>query len=227
MTPVKPTLPTPASPLITPQPLPPIPDPSSSAAPALSAASDHNFVTHSDFSAGIGELHQFLQDKIIAAIHLIASPLPLSPPVTTPRPSNPTYTASAQFTAPLAPPPATPHPALPAFISEYQPAIAYPWLPANLVDKVLQDSISIYELPKLANPSWPSSTALEDPTPVLIEGFSIVKAPTTSTSNRQFVKAVPNFLTFSRLWVVFVMGLDAQEAGGSLVHMEGAQVSEI
>ncbi|UTT94215.1 hypothetical protein NDA17_004195 [Ustilago hordei] len=46
--------------------------------------------------------------------------------------------------------------------------------------------------------------ALEDPTPVLIEGFSIVKAPTTSTSNCQFIKVVPNFLTFSRLWVVFL-----------------------
>ena len=28
-------------------------------------------------------------------------------------------------------------------------------------------------------------------------------------------------------WVGGVMGLNAQEAGGSLVHMEGAQVSEI
>ncbi|KAJ1040517.1 hypothetical protein NDA11_007701 [Ustilago hordei] len=111
-TPVEPTLPTPASPLIAPQPLPPIPDPPSSAAPALSVASDHNFVTHSDFSASIGELRQFLQDEIITTVHLIASPLPPSPPVTTPRPSNPTYTASTQFAAPPAPPPAAPRPAL-------------------------------------------------------------------------------------------------------------------
>ncbi|KAJ1601772.1 hypothetical protein NDA14_006262 [Ustilago hordei] len=88
------------------------PTPPSSAAPALLVASDHNFVTCSDFSASIGELHQFLQDEIITTVHLIASPLPPSPPVTTPRPSNPTYTASTQFAAPPAPPPAAPRPAL-------------------------------------------------------------------------------------------------------------------
>ncbi|KAJ1022897.1 hypothetical protein NDA13_004947 [Ustilago tritici] len=66
------------------------------------------------------------------------------------------------------------------------------------------DTLGIYDLPKLTNPSWPNSTALEEPAPVLIEGFSIVKGPTTSTSNHQFVKAVPNFLTFSRLWVIYL-----------------------
>ncbi|KAJ1034241.1 hypothetical protein NDA18_001105 [Ustilago nuda] len=45
---------------------------------------------------------------------------------------------------------------------------------------------------------------MKEPAPVLIEGVSIVKAPTTSTSNHQFIKAVPNFLTFSRLWVIFL-----------------------
>ncbi|SYW75999.1 uncharacterized protein UBRO2_01154 [Ustilago bromivora] len=66
------------------------------------------------------------------------------------------------------------------------------------------DTLGIYDLPKLTNPLWPNSMALEEPAPVLIEGFSIVKGPNTSTSNHQFVKAVPNFLTFSRLWVIYL-----------------------
>ncbi|CDR99973.1 hypothetical protein [Sporisorium scitamineum] len=59
--------------------------------------------------------------------------------------------------------------ALPAHIGEYQLAVTYPWIPAELVDKVHQDSLSIYNLPKLANPSWPGITASEDPAMVVIK----------------------------------------------------------
>ncbi|SAM84093.1 uncharacterized protein UBRO_21010 [Ustilago bromivora] len=88
---------------------------------------------------------------------------------------------------------------------EYQPSITCPWLPVDLIDKAHQDILSIYDLPKLANPLWPGSTALEEPAPVLIEGFSVIKGPTTSTSNHQFIKAVPNFLTFGQLWVIYLL----------------------
>ncbi|SYW80270.1 uncharacterized protein UBRO2_03538 [Ustilago bromivora] len=74
-------------------------------------------------------------------------------------------------------------PVLPTRIGEYQPSITYPWLPVDLIDKAHQDILSIYDLLKLANPSWPGSTALEEPALVLIKGFSIIKGPTTSTSN--------------------------------------------
>ncbi|KAJ1027514.1 hypothetical protein NDA18_003517 [Ustilago nuda] len=181
-----------------------------------------------------------------------------------------------QAVAAVPPPPttSTPPAALPAHIGEFQPAVSYPWLPPELVDRVHNNSLSIYELPKLANPSWPGVSAQTEVEMVVIEGVSVVKALTTSASSRQFVKAVPNFSTFSRLWIVyltlrassscdpdlpvslgrfyqhitnlsdifhwdrvagyviavcttwlgraFVMGLNAQEAGGSLVHMEGA-----
>ncbi|KAJ1034242.1 hypothetical protein NDA18_001106 [Ustilago nuda] len=47
-------------------------DPTYPAPPALPAAPTHSFVARSDFSAGIGELRQFLQDEIIAAVRSIA-----------------------------------------------------------------------------------------------------------------------------------------------------------
>ncbi|SAM62833.1 uncharacterized protein UBRO_20156 [Ustilago bromivora] len=81
------------------------------------------------------------------------------------------------------------------------PSQPLPALPARIVR---QDTLTVYDLPKLANLSWPGAPAPEDPAPVVIEGFSVVKGPSTSASNRQFVKTVPNFSTFGRLWVVYL-----------------------
>ncbi|KAJ1031729.1 hypothetical protein NDA13_002118 [Ustilago tritici] len=152
---LKPTYPAP-TPVILPA-TSTVPDPMHPAPSTLTAATNHNFVTHSDFLAGIGELRQFLQDEIVAAVRSIASTLPMSQRAPTPRPPTPNNPTTDYFATQPAPPPATHNPALPACIA-----------------------------------------------PVLIEGFSVVKGPTTSTSNRQFVKAVPNFLTFSRLWVIYL-----------------------
>ena len=164
-----------------------------------SADTSHNFVTHSNFSAIIGELHQFLQDEIVSAVQAVTSALPTLQPTPALQPPSTDNPAALP-----ALPPVQHEPVLPTRIGEYQPSVTYPWLPVDLIDKAHQDILSIYDLPKLANPSWPSSTALEEPAPVLIEGFSIVKGPTTSTSNHQFIKAVPNFLTFGRLWLVYL-----------------------
>lgn len=64
------------------------------------------------------------------------------------------------------------------------------------------DTIGVYELPKLANPSWSGSVANDEPIELTIDGFKVVKAPSTLTSNKQFLKAVPNFDTFTRIWLV-------------------------
>ena len=169
------------------------------APPVPSADTSHNFVTHSNFSAIIGELHQFLQDEIVSAVQAVTSALPTLQPTPALQPPSTDNPAALP-----ALPPVQHEPVLPTRIGEYQPSVTYPWLPVDLIDKAHQDILSIYDLPKLANPSWPGSTALVEPAPVLIEGFSIVKGPTTSTSNHQFIKAVPNFLTFGRLWVVYL-----------------------
>ncbi|SOV07202.1 uncharacterized protein UDID_18744 [Ustilago sp. UG-2017a] len=155
----------------------PVLDPTLSAPPAPSAGASPNFVTCSDFSASIGELRQFLQDKIVSAVQAVTSALLTSQPaptLQTPYTDNPAA-------LPALPPVQYP-PILPTRIGEYQPSVTYPWLPVDLIDKAHQDILSIYDLPKLANPSWPGATALEEPAPVLIKGFSVVKGPTTSTS---------------------------------------------
>ncbi|SYW82596.1 uncharacterized protein UBRO2_04718 [Ustilago bromivora] len=169
----------------------------SASAPTPPAPGQH-FVTRADLFASIGELHQFLQDEIADVLHKVANPLtPLQP-----------STAATIPPAQVLPAPPTriaqPAPALPAQIGEYQSVITYPWLSGNFIDKIHQDTLSIYELPKLANPSWPGAPTQEEPAPVVIEGFSVVKGPSTSASNRQFIKAVPNFSTFGRLWVVYL-----------------------
>ncbi|SPC61266.1 uncharacterized protein UHOD_11259 [Ustilago sp. UG-2017b] len=150
----------------------PVLDPTLSAPPAPSAGASPNFVTCSDFSASIGDLRQFLQDKIVSAVQAVTSALLTSQP------------------APTLQTPYTDNPAGPS-------SCPTPTSPTH--------THRIYDLPKLANPSWPGSTALEEPAPVLIKGFSVVKGPTTSTSNCQFIKAVPNFLTFGRFWVVYLL----------------------
>ena len=171
----------------------PVSETSLPAPPSLPAAPSHNFVTRSDFLAGIGELRQALQDKIATTFQSVVS---VPSPTHLPTIDHPP--------APRALNPAQHEPALPARIGEYQPAVVYPWLASDLIDKVLQDTLNVYDLPKLANPSWPGIVTVEEPVPVLIEGFSVVKGPTSSASNRQFLKAVPNFLTFGRLWVVYL-----------------------
>ncbi|SAM75287.1 uncharacterized protein UBRO_20276 [Ustilago bromivora] len=159
----------------------PVLDPMLSAPPALSVGASPNFVTCSDFSASIGELHQFLQDEIVSAVQAVTSALLTSQPAPT-------------LQTPYMDNPAALLPCQPFLLSNtYQ---SYPHT---------SDILSIYDLPKLANPLWPGSTALEEPAPVLIEGFSVVKGPTTSTSNHQFIKAVPNFLTFGQLWVIYLL----------------------
>ncbi|SPC67668.1 uncharacterized protein UHOD_11796 [Ustilago sp. UG-2017b] len=45
-------------------------------------------------------------------------------------------------------PPAQPSPALPAQIVEYQSAITYLWLSVDLIDKVNQDTVGIYDPPE-------------------------------------------------------------------------------
>ncbi|KAJ1025408.1 hypothetical protein NDA13_004220 [Ustilago tritici] len=115
---------------------------SNPAPPTPTAATRHNFVTRSDFSAGIGELRQFLQDEIAAAFQTEAGALPTSQPATTDHPPAPPALSPAQHKS-----------ALPARIGEYQPAITYLWLSVDLIDKVNQDTLSIYDLPKLTNPS--------------------------------------------------------------------------
>ncbi|SYW81930.1 uncharacterized protein UHO2_00419 [Ustilago hordei] len=179
---------------------PPLPPPSMSVPPTLPAypsavplptpapsAPAQTFVTCTDLSASIGELRQFLQDEFADILQRVASTPPSAQPL-----------LPAPFLQPQ------PSPALPAEIGEYQSDITFPWLSGDLIDKIHQDTLSVYDLPKLANPSWPGAPALEDNALVLIEGFSVVKGQSTSTSNRQFIKAVPSFSTFGRLWVVYL-----------------------
>ncbi|SAM84647.1 uncharacterized protein UBRO_20838 [Ustilago bromivora] len=155
----------------------PVLNPTIPAPPAPSVDTSHNFVTCSNFSASIGQLCQFLQDKLVSAVQAVMSTLLTSQP------------------APALQPPSTDN--LPP---------CQPFLQSNTNQSYphASDILSIYDLLKLANPSWPGSTALEEPALVLIKGFSIIKGPTTSTSNCQFIKVVPNFLTFGRLWVVYL-----------------------
>lgn len=116
----------------------------STSAPTPPAPGQH-FVTRADLFASIGELHQFLQDEIAYVLHKVANPLtPLQP-----------STAATIPPAQVLPAPPTriaqPAPALPAQIGEYQSVITYPWLSGDLIDKIHQDTLSIYKLPKLAN----------------------------------------------------------------------------
>ncbi|SAM82551.1 uncharacterized protein UBRO_20058 [Ustilago bromivora] len=143
----------------------------------------NNFVTHLDLASSIGELHQFLQYKITNAFHKVVG---MFPPTQQGKGSHPPHNEHI----PLAPP----APAFPARLGEYQASVTYPWLLPDLIDKVHQDTLTAYDLPKLANPSWPGTPAQEDP--VVIEGFLVVKAPSTSASNCQFIKAIPNFSMF-------------------------------
>ncbi|SYW81880.1 uncharacterized protein UHO2_00384 [Ustilago hordei] len=165
-------------------PAPPLP--AISSAPTTTPAEPNpHFVMYSDLSASIGELHQFLQDEIAKAFQRVAS-------TTTPLPTkNASNLAHNDHL-----PPAPPAPAFSAQLGEYPGAISYPWLMTDLIDKVHQDTLSVYDLLKLANPSWPGATAQDEPAPVVIEGFSVMKGPSASASNHQFSKTVPNFSTF-------------------------------
>ncbi|SAM85242.1 uncharacterized protein UBRO_20084 [Ustilago bromivora] len=173
-------------------PAPPLTSVSSAPITTPAEPSPH-FVTRSDLSASIGELRQFLQDEIAEAFQKVARTATQLPP-------GPVSNLSRSDNIPQAPPAQ----AFPARLGEYLAAITYLWLSTDLIDKVHQDTLSIYDLPKLANPSWPGATAQEEPAPVVIEGFSVVKGPSTSASNRQFSKAVPNFSTFGQLWVIYL-----------------------
>ncbi|KAJ1017988.1 hypothetical protein NDA13_006596 [Ustilago tritici] len=150
-------------------------------------ANAQHFVMHADLSASIGELCQFLQGKFVDILQKVASTLP------TPQPF---------MTAPFDPP--QPSSSLPTQIGEYQSDITFPWLSGDLINKIHQDTLSVYNLPKLANPSWPGATAQEEPALVVIEGFSVIKGQSTSTSNHQFIKAVPSFSMFGQLWVIYL-----------------------
>ena len=138
-------------------PLTALPTPATSApepSPALPApAAPSNFVTRADLTASLGELRQFLQDEVLHAVQTLAAAAPQPQPVVAASLNHPAHLSLP--TAPSAPAsqPVGPQqqPALPAHIGEYQPAITYPWVSAELVEKVSNDSLTIYELPKLAS----------------------------------------------------------------------------
>ncbi|CDW96714.1 hypothetical protein [Sporisorium scitamineum] len=177
---------------------PPVPTPAStaSATPALPAAlplPTHTFVTQATLDSALGELRQFFQDELFHALENLTSAASTATPApATSAPAPPTQAIGATT------------PALPARTGESLASIRYKWLPSDLVDKVLNDTLTVYELPKLANPSWQGVQASEEPQELTIEGLKVVKAPTASTSNRQFLKAVPNFDIFARLWVIYL-----------------------
>ncbi|KAJ1040810.1 hypothetical protein NDA10_005755 [Ustilago hordei] len=124
------------------------------------AAPGQHFVTCSDLSASIGKLCQFFQDKIAKAFHKVAGAI-----------HHPQLGVSSNPPQAMDGPLALLDPAFPACFGEYQSAITYPWLSLDLINKVHQDTLDIYNLPKRANPSWPGAPAQEDPAPVIIEGF--------------------------------------------------------
>lgn len=102
---------------------------------------------------------------------------------------------------------ATPHPlpALSAPPGEYQTGCHYTWILPEIIDKVHHDTITIYELPKLANPAWPGTVADEEPAEVFIDGFKLSKRSGPSTSNKGFLRAVPLFDAFTKLWFIYTL----------------------
>ncbi|CDR99014.1 hypothetical protein [Sporisorium scitamineum] len=112
-----------------------------------------NFVSHNDLALSIGELHQFFQDELSQLATTMSAPPPPPPQV-----------------PPSAVPPPLAQPALPACTAE-------------LINKVHNDTLSVYNPPKLAHPSWPSMAAQDETSAVRVNGFKIPKALTTASTN--------------------------------------------
>lgn len=114
--------------------------------------------------------------------------------------------ASTVLTPVVAPPqPVAADLVLPAPLPACSDAYQHPfsWLASDLVAKVHNDTLSIYELPRLGDPSWP--TALPDEMPsLLVAGVSAIPQQTpVSASNQEFLKDVPSVATFGRLWFIY------------------------
>ncbi|CDW97776.1 hypothetical protein, partial [Sporisorium scitamineum] len=176
-------------------PAPPV-APSALPAPSLPlprSVATTDFVTRT-VAASVGELCQLLQDDLFHAIQGLTAAFQASQP-------------AAPSSAPPAPtlvvPPPPSRAAISAQLGEYQTGCRFPWVPSELVDKVHNDTIGVYELPKLANPSWTGGATEGEPTELTIDGFRVVKAPSASSTNKQFLKAIPNFDAFTRVWVVY------------------------
>ncbi|KAJ1597917.1 hypothetical protein NDA14_007430 [Ustilago hordei] len=127
----------------------------------------------------VSELRQLLQDDLHHAVQGLKAAIQAAV-----NPSTPA-TPPAPLPSSWRPPPP------PVHRQPFQP------LPVH------NDTITVYELPKLANPAWPGTVADEEPADVFIDSFKLSKRSGPSTSNKGFLRAVPSFDAFTKLWFIY------------------------
>ncbi|SPO19921.1 uncharacterized protein UTRI_10013 [Ustilago trichophora] len=79
----------------------------------------------------------------------------------------------------------------------------FPWVPSNLADAVYEDRLSPLDLGKLRDPSNHSSADAN--TTVTVEGVELSVAKKDATAGvKAFIKAMPDVLSFTQAWVVYM-----------------------
>ncbi|SPO22535.1 uncharacterized protein UTRI_01213 [Ustilago trichophora] len=155
----------------------------------------------------VSELRQLLQDDLHHAVQGLQAAIQAAAASSSqiashsPSHSTPSVPAPSASTSAVV----LPQPALPAPPGEYQTGCRYTWIPPELVDKVHSNTITVYELPKLANPAWPSTVVDEEASEVFIDGFKLSKRAGSSTSNKGFLRAVPTFEVFTKIWFIYTL----------------------
>ncbi|TKY91068.1 hypothetical protein EX895_000004 [Sporisorium graminicola] len=160
-------------------------------------------VTHAD----LAELRQTLQDDLtdtlrdLLAAHFANAAAPAQPNV----PAAHLAPASVPAAAPLPTP--TFQPVVPAAPIPPGESLAnltgFPWVTPDLADKVYNDTLPAQELHRLANPAWLPADP-EESTGFTVNGIVFGKPATSLSSSRQFAKALPNFASFWRVWIVYM-----------------------